>query len=486
MYEAVTQDVDESPPGPGCIAFFDFDGTLLFGYSIFALTLGRVLAGHLAPGEAITRFLEMLALRVAGSEFPELLAEAAAPLAGVDEQLFIDLGTAVFDKYLAAAIYPESRALVTAHLRRGHRVVILSSATSYQVAAVADELGVRDVVCNRLGVRNGRFTGKLHQPLCYGAGKLKAAKKLAKRCDVPLDDCYFYSDGYEDLPLLEAVGFPRPTNPDRLLEAEAKRRQWPVRRFASRGVPGIRELVRTGLVYGAFFSAALQIVPTWMLNRSRRAAVNLAVSTWGEYGSALAGIDIHINGEQHLWSTRPAVFLFNHQSAIDVLIIARLLRRDFTAIAKQEIARNPLVGPVFRVADTVFVDRSNHAKALEALMPVVDALRDGLSVAIAPEGTRSAGRRLGPFKKGPFHIAMQAGVSVVPVVIHNAADVLPKGGFFIRPAEVYVDVLPPVETASWSAATVDRHVADVRKLFLEKLGQWTASPGSMPVSAPDP
>jgi putative phosphoserine phosphatase/1-acylglycerol-3-phosphate O-acyltransferase len=172
-----------------------------------------------------------------------------------------------------------------------------------------------------------------------------------------------------------------------------------------------------------------------------------------------------------VWEKRPAVFLFNHQSAIDVLIIAKLLRRDFTAIAKQEIATNPLVAPVFRVADTVFIDRRNPEKAKEALKPVVRTLHDGLSVAIAPEGTRSAGDRLGPFKKGPFHIAAEAGVPVVPIVIHNATDVLPKGGFFVRPATVRVDVLPPISTDKWSAETIDKHVAFVRRKFLRTLDQ---------------
>ena len=216
---------------------------------------------------------------------------------------------------------------------------------------------------------------------------------------------------------------------------------------------------------------ALSIVPTWILNRSRRDAVNLAVTTWGEFGTALAGIDVRARGEQHVWERRPAVFLFNHQSAIDVLIIAKLLRRDFNAIAKQELALNPLVGPVFRVADTVFVDRRNHEKAIEALRPVVNSLRSGMSLAIAPEGTRSLSDRLGRFKKGPFHIAMQAGVPVVPIVIHNAIDVLPKGGFFVRPTAVHVDVLPPIDTTDWRPESVDRHVAAVRSQFLETLGQ---------------
>lgn len=467
----ITQDVADSPEGSGTIAFFDFDGTVIHGFSIVSVFQERLLSGQVAPRDALTQFLSLVSHRINGTDYSVLLEEAAEALAGVREAEFVELGKRVFDKYLAASIYPETRALIRSHLARGHTVAILSSATPYQINPVAEELEIEHVLCNHFEVSDGRFTGAVREPVCFARGKRQVAEEFARSRQTDLARCFFYSDGFEDLPVFEAVGHPRPLNPDGSLGVVARRRDWPVRNFDSRGWPGLREVVRTGLVYGAFFSAAMQIVPTWILNRSRRDAVNLAVTAWGEFGSALAGIDIRITGENHLWEQRPAVFLFNHQSAIDVLIIAKLLRRDFTAIAKQEIANNPLVGPVFRVADTVFVDRSNQERAIEALRPVVDTLRRGLSVAIAPEGTRSAGDRLGAFKKGPFHIAMQAGVPVVPIVIHNASDVLPKGGFFVRPSVVHVNVLPPIGTAAWSADTVDRHVADVREQFLETLGQ---------------
>jgi len=475
IYDNITQEIDDSPRGPGTVAFFDLDGTLIFGFSILSIFRERVTSGELAPYDAFQQFFSLLSHGLNGSEYPRILAEAAETLEDVSEQEFIALGESVFEKYVAGSIYPESRALVRAHLKRGHTVVVLSSATTYQVAPVAKELGIDHVLCNEFEVEDGVFTGEIRQPVYYAEGKLDAAKKFCARRNAQLSNSYFYSDGIEDVTLLDAVGFPRPLNPDQTLEVVARRRNWPVRRFTSRGIPGIKEVVRTGLVYGAFFSAALQIIPTWILNQSRRDAVNLAVTTWGEFGSALAGIKTRIRGEQHLWEQRPAVFLFNHQSAIDVLIIAKLLRRDFTAIAKQEIATNPLVGPVFRVADTVFIDRRNQTKAIEALKPVVKTLQDGLSVAIAPEGTRSVGDRLGPFKKGPFHIAMQAGVPIIPIVIHNATDVLPKGGFFVRPSTVHVDVLPPLKTDTWSAETVEQHVAEVRQLFLQALGQTSSS-----------
>ena len=479
LYEHITHDVDDSPAGPGTIAFFDMDGTLIFGYSILSIFREGVLARRLAPTDALKQFFALVSQAVDGTDYGDMLEQAAGLLRDMPEQEFVELGETVFDKYVAASIYPESRALVRAHLARGHTVAVVSSATVYQVEPVARELGIDHVLCNRFQVRDGKFNGGISRPVCYGTGKLDAARRLAADRGVDLRNCFFYTDGLEDLPLLEQVGYPRPLNPDASLESAARRRGWLVRKFSSRGIPGFKEFIRTGLVYGAFMSAALQIIPTWILNQSRRDAVNLAVTTWGEFGSALAGIRIKIRGESHLWEQRPAVFLFNHQSAIDVLIIAKLLRRDFTAIAKQEIATNPLVGPVFRVADTVFVDRKNHDKAVEALKPVVRTLKQGLSVAIAPEGTRSHCDRLGAFKKGPFHIAMQAHVPVVPIVIHNATDVLPKGGFFVHPTTVHVDVLPPVSTESWSAETMDRHVEDVRRMYLDTLDQYE-QPGEKP------
>lgn len=478
-HEEVTRAARSAPPGPQTVAFFDFDGTIIFGYSIASVFLERVTSGKLRLPDALKQFLKLIGHGVDGSDYSILLEEAAETLAGVEEREFVELGEKIFGKYLAGAIYPESRALIREHQARGHTVAIVSSATPYQINPAAQELGIEHVLCNHFETEGGEFTGEVRSPICFADGKRLVAEQLTAKLGTSLDQSFFYSDGFEDLPMLEAVGHPSPLNPDDSLERVARRRGWPVRHFNSRGLPGVREFVRTGLVYGAFFSAALQIIPTWILNQSRRDAVNLAVTTWGEFGSALAGIDTRVRGEQYLWAERPAVFLFNHQSAIDVLIIAKLLRRDFTAIAKQEIASNPLVGPVFRVADAVFVDRRNHEKAIESLRPVVRTLRNGLSVAIAPEGTRSTGDRLGQFKKGPFHIAMQAGVPIVPIVIHNASDVLPKGGFFVRPAEVHVDVLPPIKTDNWSAETVDQHVDYVRQLYLQTLGQHGAVPAQL-------
>jgi len=235
---------------------------------------------------------------------------------------------------------------------------------------------------------------------------------------------------------------------------------------------GVRALVGTGMAWGAMLgSVVLGGLPTWLMTGSRRQAANVTMSTWGDLAAAFAGIDLRVEGEGHLWSQRPAIFIFNHQSGVDAIIASKLIRRDMTAIAKKETLRNPILGAFLKAAGVVFIDRFNRDEAIKALAPAVDAIRSGMSIAIAPEGTRSVSDKLGPFKKGAFHMAMQARVPMVPLVIKNAVDAMPKSAFLIRPATVDIRILPPVPTDEWQPETIDQHIEDVRGLFLDALGQ---------------
>jgi putative phosphoserine phosphatase/1-acylglycerol-3-phosphate O-acyltransferase len=175
------------------------------------------------------------------------------------------------------------------------------------------------------------------------------------------------------------------------------------------------------------------------------------------------------------------VFVFNHQSKLDTIVVAKLLRSEFTGVAKKEAANVPGFGQFFRLAGVAFIDRSNPAKAREALTPAVDKIREeGLSLVMAPEGTRSATPRLGPFKKGAFHIAMQAEVPMVPIVLRNVGELMWRGSQVLRPGTIEVCVLPPVDTSDWGRETIIDHVAEVRGMFLETLKNWPTEPDRRP------
>jgi putative phosphoserine phosphatase/1-acylglycerol-3-phosphate O-acyltransferase len=296
-------------------------------------------------------------------------------------------------------------------------------------------------------------------------------QELAMRDGVDLSESYFYSDAAEDLPLFEIVGKPRPTNPDARLSRIAEHRAWPVRAFKSRGRPGMAEVVRTLLATTSGATAFMLGLPLAFITGRPKELVDFSIAAWGDLGTALAGIELAVEGEQHLWSDRPAVFIFNHQSALDVLLLCKLLRRDFVGVAKQELRRVPLLGTFAAWTGTVFVDRKNSKSAIAALQPAVDALRGGTSLAIAPEGTRTPTPRLAPFKKGAFHMAMQARVPIVPIVIKNALDALPKHGLVIRPARIDVVVHPPISTRGWSRESLDDRIAEIRRLYETTLAE---------------
>jgi putative phosphoserine phosphatase/1-acylglycerol-3-phosphate O-acyltransferase len=309
------------------------------------------------------------------------------------------------------------------------------------------------------------------KPTCWQEGKLHYAQILAEREGFDLAQSYFYSDSADDLPLLEGVGMPRALNPGSRLAGIARNRGWPIRRFTSRGRPDAEAMARTVLAYGSMIPSVIVGMGVGFANRSQREGANVAMSAWSELATAFAGIELDVRGEEHLWSHRPAVFVFNHQSGVDAMLVAKLLRRDFAGIAKKELQNIPLLGQAFEFAGTVFIDRGDTKKAIDALAPAVQALREGRSIAIAPEGTRSRTPRLGAFKKGAFHIAMQAGVPIVPIVFKNTLDVLPRGAIVLRPANVEAVVLPPIDTTGWTRESLDAEIEAVRKRYLEVLGQ---------------
>ncbi|MCW5889726.1 MAG: HAD-IB family hydrolase [bacterium] len=470
----LVREIEASPSGSHVGAFFDLDRTLIAGFSVLTFVMDGIVTGRIgATGLGLT-MLAGLRFQLGQLPFSDFVTETLALLRGESEAAFRELGDRVFAERLAADLYPEARVLVAAHRRKGHTVAIVSSATPYQTDPVARELGIEHVLCTRLGVADGVFTGRIAGDPCYGVGKRVAAEALAGERGVEMAESFFYTDSDEDLPLLEAVGRPRPTNPNRGLAAEAVRRGWPQRTFTTRGLPGPVEVVRTGLALGSLVPSLLMGVPVAVLEGRWRAAINVAATIWGELGTGLAGIHLNVEGEEHLWARRPAVFTFNHQSAVETLLLCRLLRRDFVAIAKQEVKSNPFFGPVFALAGVVFIDRFNRERAIQALAPAVQALREGLSLAIAPEGTRSATGKLGAFKKGAFHLSIAAGVPIVPIVFRNTVDALPKHGIIARPSEIDVVVHPPIETGRLSVHDVDRLMAEVERLYQDTLASWSS------------
>ncbi len=474
--EQLIFDVEAGPRGPRVGAFFDFDGTLIDGYSLSAFARHHLRSAQVAPADLGRMLLTGLRGVATEEDFERFTTASMRVWAGRSEDELAELGERLWVQGIAGALYPEAWRLVEAHLRAGHTVVLASSATRFQVEPAARAMGVRHIIVSPVEIVNGICTGRPGGPLLWRAGKAAAVRTFAARHDIDLRESYAYSNGDEDLPFLRTAGRARALNPGRDLAAAARHYGWPVARFRSRGRAGARDIVRTAASLAGLFGGFTTGVALGALTGSRRAAIDLGIAWGGELGSALAGVRLDVRGAEHL-ATRPAVFLFNHQSQLDVLILAKLLRGGFTGVAKKELAGSPGFGLMFRLADVAFVDRGNAAQARQALEPAVRKLREGTSLVIAPEGTRSATPALGPFRKGAFHVAMQADVPIVPIVIRNAGELMWRGASTIRAGTVQIVVLPPVPTLGWTAGDLDKHVNDVRERYLAALADW---PGRRP------
>jgi putative phosphoserine phosphatase/1-acylglycerol-3-phosphate O-acyltransferase len=467
-------EIDAGPEGPGIGAFVDVDGTLIAGYSARYLIEERLKRREIGASELLRTLALIVGAGLGRSTFEDALRLGAEAWRGRAHEDLVEMGLRLFEQRLGDHIYPEMRELVRAHQRRGHTVALTSSATSYQVEHLATYLGIDTVVCNRFIVEDGLLTGEVEQPVLWGPGKADAVQKLASDRELDLSRSYFYADGDEDTALMYLVGHPRPTNPGRHLARVAQKRGWPVLRFTSRGAGGPGARVRSVAGMGAVLPVAALALGIGLLKRSKRDAMSFATERWLDAFFAINGVTIEVNGAENAWAHRPAVFVFNHRNNFDPFIAAGIVRRDFTGVAKKELEQDAFMRTAGRLLDIAFIDRSNSVGAVAALEPIEELARKGLSILIAPEGTRLDTTEVGPFKKGAFRMAMAAGVPIVPIVIRNAEMIAGRNATRMNRGRVDVAVLPPVPTDDWTVADVAERIDAVRQLYLDTLAAWPA------------
>ena len=433
--------------GSTVVAFFDLDRTLIAGYSILAIARETIrhAAGRGELRQASRVFSDLLRHKAdnSGTNYHRVVRRVTRALQGVSEATLSELGEKAYRSSLEKRLFSEAIAVIEAHRAAGHHLVIVSAASRYQIAPIARVLGITDICCTQLEVDDGRFTGRLVAPLCYGEGKTMAARRVARQYRSKLDDCWFYSDSSDDLPLLRAVGHPVTVNASDKLGVHARTHQWPQLRFKSRGLPDMESVTRTLLAGQTLLATSVVGAIGNKLGVGANRNSNRMTQLIGDIGTGVAGLEFEIDGREHLRRQRPAVFVFNHQSLLDSLVLAHLLRKDVVALCKKELAGNPLLGPLLRQLDTIFVDRDNPDQSA-LLKRAQEVLASGRSLVIAPEGTRSVLGKIQPFKHGAFYLARKASVPVIPIVLHNVKDALPKGALLIRPATIRITVLPPI------------------------------------------
>ncbi|MCX4093341.1 HAD-IB family hydrolase [Nocardia sp. alder85J] len=463
--------VHNGPQGPRIAAVFDFGGTVVHGFR--PPRWWRLLPRRGGPERALEETLRTGIRGARGEgEYERFLQRAMRTWAGRTEAELDEAGERLFRTGTYENLYPEAWQLIRAHEAAGHTLVLASCLTRFQVGPVAAELGVPHVLCTEMAVQDGVLTGHVAGKPLWRTGKAEAVRRFAAEHGLDLPDAYAYADAVPDLPLLELVGHPVAVNPDAGLARQAAERGWPTLSFRPRETTGLRDIVRTTAGFTALLGGAATGIVRAAPTRRRRRMADAMIARAADATLRVTGVRIRITGAEHARAPRPAVFVFNHQSQFDLVVLAAVLRHGVTGVVKREITANPVFGPLLRFTGATFIDRSDTASAKAALTPVVRTLRDGLSIVVAPEGTRSLSPRVGSFKKGAFHIAIQAGVPIVPVVIRNAGEIVRRNSMLVRAGTVEVAVLPPIDVGQWRPDAMDADVERVRQLFVETLRNW--------------
>jgi 1-acyl-sn-glycerol-3-phosphate acyltransferase len=176
------------------------------------------------------------------------------------------------------------------------------------------------------------------------------------------------------------------------------------------------------------------------------------VGMWGAWtGVRLAGVRVKTVGLDQLDDNRTYVFMSNHVSNIDPPLLLPLIPGRTSVMAKKELFSYPILGKTMRLGSLVPVDRGNRDAGIAAVRAAEEVVKQGIHMTIYVEGHRSFDGKLLPFKKGPFYLAEQCQVPVVPVTISGSHSVMPKGRFSIKPGLVTVIFHKPIEAAEFGS-----------------------------------
>ena len=221
-----------------------------------------------------------------------------------------------------------------------------------------------------------------------------------------------------------------------------------------------RRLLQALVVTGATLILGPLVILLCPWNRHGPLFVRLA-RLWSGCLFRAAGLRLEVGGAEHVPADRAVALLANHVSLLDPPALFLAIPGNFRVVAKRSLFLVPIFGQALWAAGIIPIDRRRRERAIASLDRAAALLRRGLPVLLFPEGTRARAGGLQPFKKGPFVLALQAGVDIVPVIVRGTREALPKATVFARPGVVRVDFLPPVPTAHLTLADRDRLMAEV-------------------------
>jgi len=209
---------------------------------------------------------------------------------------------------------------------------------------------------------------------------------------------------------------------------------------------------------------------------TRLKATGLFANVAGRILMFISGCPVTVKGKEHLDRRKPAIYVANHTSALDLLVAMWHIPVGTSGVAKKQIAYIPFFGWLYLLSGHLLIDRGNSKKAITDMNKLGELVKQHkLSIFIWPEGTRSRDGRLKDFKKGYIHLARQTGLPVIPFIITGTYQNWQPETHTLRKSPITVDILPPIDTSEWKLREVDSINAEVHQCF-EKHLPWDQLP----------
>lgn len=203
--------------------------------------------------------------------------------------------------------------------------------------------------------------------------------------------------------------------------------------------------------------------------KERDRLVHSIAAKWANQLLNLAGAKVKVIGTENIPTDRTVLFVSNHQGNFDIPILLGCIAKPKAFIAKVELLKIPFISAWMKQMNCLFMDRHDMRQSLRVMNDAVKFLKEGYTMVIFPEGTRSKGKSLGEFKAGSLRIAIKANVPIVPITIKGSFKLMEQNGFIIKPAEVEIVISEPIETSELSKSQVNELHETVRAIIASKL-----------------
>jgi 1-acyl-sn-glycerol-3-phosphate acyltransferase len=199
--------------------------------------------------------------------------------------------------------------------------------------------------------------------------------------------------------------------------------------------------------------------------------VHNVASFWAKLILLASRTKVTVHGLSNIDSSKSYIYMCNHQSNFDIPVLLARLPVQFRWLAKAELFKIPIFSRGMRSAGYISIDRFNQESAFESISEAARRIKAGVSVMIFPEGTRSRDGKIRPFKKGGFVLAVDAGVPIIPIVLHGTYSLMPQDKLRIYSGHVHMDILKPIDSSGYTRETKDDLIEQVRTIICDVFDQ---------------